>query len=337
VRQSLGFLAVFLYLKIAYLSLVASSDRLQISWPTPNQAFVNGLGYHAFLQKTGPDKDFSSGAFGCVRNNGHKFHEGIDLSPIKSSWSGKAEDHVYAAMDGIIKYVNLNASSSAYGKYIVIEHEKFTPTLYTLYGHLDSVSFGLKSGSTVKVAQQIGLMGNTASYKIPLNRSHLHFELGIRLSDRFDSWYSRQMFKTKNNHGNFNGYNLAGIDPLLFYSSFQKVGFHHPAEYLESLPVILKILVPSQIIPDLLRRNPSLSSTYSKNVHFNGWECWIGPYGIPLKFEASTSVPSDKSLRIIEYNEKYDRNNCRKLIMKKNGKLQPSELLKTYLEIIFVE
>ena len=336
-RQSVGFLAVFLYLKIACLNLVASSDRLKLSWPTPNQAFVNGLGYHAFLQKTGPGKDFSSGAFGCVRNNGNKFHEGIDLSPLKSSSSGKAEDHVYAAMDGIVKYVNLNASSSAYGKYIVIEHEKFSPTLYTLYGHLEAVSFGLKSGSAVKVAQQIGLMGNTASYKIPLNRSHLHFELGIRLSDQFSNWYNRQMFKTKNDHGNFNGYNLAGIDPLLFYSSFQKDRFNHPAEYLESLPVILKILVPYQRVPDLLRRNPSLSSTYSNNGNYKGWECWIGPYGIPLKFEASTTVPSNNSLRIIEYNEKHDGNNCRKLIVKKNGRLQPSELLKTYLEIIFVE
>ena len=81
----MGFLAVFLYLKIASLSLLASSDRLQVSWPTPNQAFVNGLGVPCVSPKTGPDKDFSSGAFGCVRNNGNKFHEGIDLSPLKSS------------------------------------------------------------------------------------------------------------------------------------------------------------------------------------------------------------------------------------------------------------
>ena len=335
--QFFGFLGVFFILNITCLNLAASSARLELSWPTPNQAFVNGLGYHAFLQKTGPGKEFSSGAFGCVRNSGNKFHEGIDLSPLKRSSSGKAEDYVYAAMDGIIKYVNLNSSSSAYGKYLVIEHEKFTPTLYSLYGHLESVSFGLKSGSTVKVAQRIGKMGNTASYNIPLNRSHLHFELGIRLSDRFHSWYNRQSFKTKNDHGNYNGYNLAGINPLLFYSNYQKARFNNPSDYLKSLPVILKILVPSSIVPDILVRNPSLSSNYSKKAQIKGWECWIGPYGFPLRFEVSNADFSGKTLRIIKYNQKYDSENCRKLIVTKNGKLYPSDLLKTYLEIIFLE
>ena len=59
-----------------------STPQFSLAWPTPNPAFAKGMGYSAFLQKTGPDKDFSSGAFGCVRNNGYKFHEGLDLYPI---------------------------------------------------------------------------------------------------------------------------------------------------------------------------------------------------------------------------------------------------------------
>ena len=74
----------------------------QLSWPTPNPAFAKGMGYSAFLQKTGPDKDFSSGSFGCVRNNGYKFHEGLDLYPISRDARGRAKDSIYAAMSGIV-------------------------------------------------------------------------------------------------------------------------------------------------------------------------------------------------------------------------------------------
>jgi len=69
------------FIAILFLSSFSRGEvnpNFQLSWPTPNPAFAQGMGYSAFLQKTGPDKAFSSGAFGCVRNNGYKFHEGLD-------------------------------------------------------------------------------------------------------------------------------------------------------------------------------------------------------------------------------------------------------------------
>ena len=131
----------------------AKSPEFKLSWPTPNPAFAKGLGYSTFLQKTGPEKSFSSGAFGCVRNNGYKFHEGLDLYPVKRDKKGKAIDLIYSAMDGVVSHVNSVASYSAYGKYIVIEHTSVTPSLYSLYAHLYSVADGIKIGTKVKVAQ----------------------------------------------------------------------------------------------------------------------------------------------------------------------------------------
>ena len=100
---------------IAPLLVFGEKPNFQLSWPTPNPAFARGMGYSAFLQKTGPDKQFSSGAFGCVRNNGYKFHEGLDLYPVSRDKSGRAEDSIYAAMDGIVAYVNSVSGYSAYG------------------------------------------------------------------------------------------------------------------------------------------------------------------------------------------------------------------------------
>ena len=51
-------------------------------WPTPNQAFQRGEPIEAFVQPTVSGK-VESGLFGCVRNDGAKFHEGLDLFPIQ--------------------------------------------------------------------------------------------------------------------------------------------------------------------------------------------------------------------------------------------------------------
>ena len=55
---------LLLFLIITPLLLRGEKPNFQLSWPTPNPAFAKGMGYSAFLQKTGPDKQFSSGAFG---------------------------------------------------------------------------------------------------------------------------------------------------------------------------------------------------------------------------------------------------------------------------------
>ncbi len=58
-----------------------------------------------------------------------------------------------------------------YGNMLVIDHGG---GVYTRYAHLASFGRGLMSGVTVKAGEQIGLMGNTAGYQIPM---HLHYEL----------------------------------------------------------------------------------------------------------------------------------------------------------------
>ena len=127
--------------------------RSYLAWPTPNPSFAKGLGYHTFLQKTGPDKEFESGSYGCVRNNGYKFHEGIDLSPVQTALNGRAEDSVFSAMSGIVRHINDKPSDSAFGKYVVLEHTDFNPILYSLYGHLDSIDPMIEEDRFVNTAQ----------------------------------------------------------------------------------------------------------------------------------------------------------------------------------------
>ena len=102
-----------------------ASPEFQLSWPTPNPSFARGLGYSTFLQKTGPEKPITSGAFGCVRNGGYKFHEGLDLFPVKKDKSGRAEDSVFAAMSGIVSHINSNLCTQCLWKIYCIR--TYTP------------------------------------------------------------------------------------------------------------------------------------------------------------------------------------------------------------------
>ena len=327
----------FLLPLLLCLPLFGKNPAFHLSWPTPNPAFAKGMGYSAFLQKTGPDKSFSSGAFGCVRNHGYKFHEGLDLYPVKRDSRGRAEDNVFSAMGGIVRHLNATSGYSAYGKYLVLEHTTLNPPLYSLYAHLASIQPGLKVGSKVQVAQVLGKMGNTASYSIPLNRSHLHFEIGLRLTDHFQSWYDKKKYTTINRHGNYSGFNLVGIDPLPFYSEYKKKSFATPLEYLRSLPVATKVRVRSNRTPDFVRRYPTLCKAPAQGSNVSAWDCSFGPFGIPVRIEPATQPMASKTAKyqVLSLDLATQQKPCRKLVVKKGNSLVPAEQLLVYLELLF--
>ena len=100
---------------------------------------------------------FSSG-FGP---RGSSLHKGIDLhnsDPVD----------IYAAADGVVRRKQYRDD---YGNMIVLDHGD---GVFTRYAHLESFNAGLALDGTVKAGDQIGIMGNTASYRIP---RHLHYEV----------------------------------------------------------------------------------------------------------------------------------------------------------------
>ena len=327
---------LFLFLSLQAFHFLKSSPapEFRLSWPTPNPSFAQGLGYSTFLQKTGPDKAFSSGAFGCVRNNGYKFHEGVDLFPVKRHKSGQAKDQVFSALAGIVTYVNHNSGHSAYGKYIVMEHPNVVPSIYTLYAHLAEISPSIKIGVKMSEAMPLGRMGNSSSFKIPLIRSHLHFEIGLRLTNQFQAWFDKKGFKTSNRHGNYSGFNLVGIDPLHFFSEYRKKMFLQPLDYLNSLPVILKVRVKSKKPTDFAQRYPSLCPNF--NASASSWDCSFGPFGIPVRIEPSLEPKlSSSTFKILSYDLRGSSKPCRKLVEKTISGYEISEQMQSYLEMLF--
>jgi murein DD-endopeptidase MepM/ murein hydrolase activator NlpD len=119
-----------------------------------NVVNVNGV---ALAANPTHDACLSSG-FGA--RNG-RMHKGVDYysrtgGPIMAAAGGVVIEKVYR---------------DDYGNMLLIDHGG---GVYTRYAHLSSFASDVDVGSRVTQGQQIGLMGNTASYSIPI---HLHYEV----------------------------------------------------------------------------------------------------------------------------------------------------------------
>jgi murein DD-endopeptidase MepM/ murein hydrolase activator NlpD len=181
---------------LALFATVPVSARLQLAWPTPNTAYIEGKPLDAYVQPT-VSGEVESGLFGGVRSEGLKFHEGIDLLPLKRDAAGEATDPVFAIMDGIVRHVSTLPGNSSYGRYIVIEHPGATPAFCSLYAHLKSAA--VQIGDRVARGQTIGVMGRSAGgYGIPKERAHLHLEMALVITEYFQRWYDEQKIGSPN-------------------------------------------------------------------------------------------------------------------------------------------
>ena len=132
----------------------------EVSWPTSmDRAALRSP--EDFLQPTVSGKP-ESGAFGMVREEGKRFHEGIDIKPVSLNADGEPLDLVLAAMDGLVAYVNPHVNGP-YGRYVVLLHPQAELPVYTLYAHLAKIEPSLQTGRTIRRGTVIGLMGRTSA------------------------------------------------------------------------------------------------------------------------------------------------------------------------------
>ncbi|MEM0967621.1 MAG: M23 family metallopeptidase [Verrucomicrobiota bacterium] len=313
------------------------ADRLPLVWPTPNRAFLEGKPYEDYIQPTRSGR-IESGLYGCTRNGGHRFHEGIDLKSIERDRAGRSMDPVFAAVPGRIAYVNRVAGNSSYGIYVVLEHEYEDVTFYTLYSHLRSVDPQIKTGLYIEQGAVVGVLGATAGgYTIPESRAHLHFELGLQLNSEFGWWYDQQGYGSKNHHGDWSGINLVGWDPLKFYRLALRGQIDGPRDFLLRQPKALTVRVDYPGVPDFIRRNQGLVTRTAGNKR-RGWEIDFSPYGLPLRWrEAPESAFAEQTSKIavVDYDPDLAFKLCRDLLDRRGGGAVPGKDLRRSLELLF--
>lgn len=314
---------------------------VQLAWPTPNRAFLEGKPIEAFVQPTASG-EATSGLFGCVRSGGLQFHEGLDLLPLSRDAKGEATDPVYAAMPGVVRYINRKPAESSYGRYIVLEHPDLKPAVYTLYAHLSAISPGLAEGDSVKVGRTIATMGRSAGgYAIPKDRAHLHFEVGFRLTDNFDDWYRWKKFGNPNEHRVWNGMNLAGLDPLDFFKRYKKSDVDDLADYIADRKPQVVIRISRAVTPDFVRRYPELREEDGPLLLTPaGWEVSFDCAGLPFRWRAlghgDLASYRRNEIRVISVDEQLRAKcRCKQLVVKKGSRYLPGRDLETLTQLLF--
>jgi len=299
---------------------VGAVEPTRLVWPTPNAPFSEGRPLDDWVQPTAAG-NVESALFGCVRNDGNRFHEGIDIKATQRDRRGEATDPIYAAMDGVVAYINTTAWASGYGRYVVLEHPHLEPGIHTLYAHLRSVAPGLSVGRKVDAGEIIGTMGRSAGgYTIPRSRAHLHFEIGVRLTDAFQQWFDRQPFESPNRHGLYNGMNLVGLDPVAFFRRFFQAGPVDPAQFFTDQPVAFTLMVSSRGEPDFVRRYPSLRTRELPSEAVAGWLVGFTWYGLPVRWtplgeEAHDALGAPGSVAVMSVDESTFRGRgCREIL-----------------------
>lgn len=319
-----------------------AQPRLEPIWPTPHTGFMLGEGWQSWVQATASG-DPRSGLFGCVRSGGNRFHEGIDITPVGRDRKGEATDPIYAMLGGKVMHISGQPGKSSYGRYIVLEHTVTRPAVYSLYAHLSAIAPNLKVGDIVPKGTIIGTMGRSAGgYGIPRDRAHLHFEIGFRLTDNFQSWYNTGGFGSKNEHGNWNGMNLIGFDPLDFMEKCKSQNFPTMREYLNTLPTAAIIRVPATRAPDFVKRYPELLTRPVPEKNLAAFEIELTAYGIPLRITPKLSGElvaqgasySKREVLLVDPDliEPYA---CRDIIKFVRGKPQIDKGLSQTLDLIF--
>lgn len=265
--------------------------------PTKNQALFRDEPerFFMFVDRYGADGKVSQvwqgGSYGYVRNprtTAHgevftKFHEGIDIAPVDRNAAGEPLDTVHAISDGTVVFCSPNAASN-YGNYIVVEHNlgEDWGSFYSLYAHLKRIDTTVDT--PVKRGQAMALMGYTGD-GIDRRRAHVHLELCLLLSDRFNDYWAKH-YKAGNPNGNWHGHNLIGLDVSAFLKAARKDPGLNPAEFLKTAEPYYRVRIPNKTGQELeiARRYPWLRRPGDPG---SSWEVTYNTAGVPLAIAPS--------------------------------------------------
>jgi peptidoglycan LD-endopeptidase LytH len=309
-------------------------------FPTANHALYQVGDELKFFAPTAPDKPWTSGSFGCVRNDGWRMHEGLDILHLKTDKRGEPTDPVMATADGTVVYFNKKAGLSNYGNYIVMQHVIEGLEIYSLYAHLSQVRSDLAIGQTVKAGEVIGTMGRTSTAeKIAKDRAHVHFELNLLLNDKFAAWFKKTSPTERNDHGAWNGQNMLGLDPReVLVAEHNPVKKFSLLDFVRGQTELCRVLVRVKNFP-YLNRYPALAlkNPVAEKEGVAGYEMVLNYNGVPFALmpRAASEIKGGGKFQLLSVNEAVQKANpCRKLVVKRGSRWQLTDAGLRELELL---
>ena len=304
----------FRLLLFAFLSWGSFISAMELSLPTDNRAIfsIDPSKFYMYTNRTFEgvsSRPWSGGKYGFVRNQKRtaegvimtKFHEGLDIRPVRRDASQMPLDMVRPIAKGKVSYVNSVSSRSSYGKYVVVEHIWDRCPYYSLYAHLMDTQ--VRAGQNVSSNTVLGRLGYTG---IGLNRerAHLHVELNLMLSERFEQWHDKH-FRSANFHGTMNGINLAGLDLAgLFLRHRENPEISIP-EFMSRMGVHYKVAVPNRKKLEFLNRYPFLGRDMQTASVHPSWEIHFSQSGMPLAVKPFPQRVSQPTVTWVKYCKTY--------------------------------
>jgi murein DD-endopeptidase MepM/ murein hydrolase activator NlpD len=279
---------------------LASPDHfgvVDLALPTDNDAIFHGGGpdFYQYIERDyrgEKSTPWQGGQYGFVRDPEEtssgivytRFHEGIDVRCLHRDENGEPLDEVRAIADGKVVYTNAVPGYSNYGKYIVIEHRWDGSPYFSLYGHLSKID--VRTGDTVRRDQHIAVMGYTGA-GINRARAHLHLELNLILTHKFQEWYDAfHANDDPNHHGIYNGINLVGLDIARLYLELREKPSLTIPQFLNQEEIFYKVAIPKSRYFELPKLYPWMVSG-SGTTDPRSWIVSFARSGLPLRIEPS--------------------------------------------------
>lgn len=264
--------------------------RIDLRLPTENEHLFTGQPEKFYMHvdrifEGVASKPWQAGCYGYVRNLRRineqlvvptRLHEGIDIKPLRRDARNNPLDTIHSISAGTVVHVNAVSGKSNYGRYVVVEHQWEGSKVYSLYSHLAKVS--CRVGQKVEAGGELGTMGYSGR-GLNRERSHLHLELCLLMSTRFNQWAKGMV----NHHGIYNGINLTGCNIARLYLEHRKNPDISFSEFVASTPVHFKVLVPGKGTPDFVKRYPWICQGDPEGAL--SWEISFSATGFPVAFE----------------------------------------------------
>ena len=286
----------------------ADDTSLNLALPTDNTALLRGdePDFYQIIERNLHgviSHPWQGGQYGFVRDPVEtaagttytRFHEGMDIRPMRRDARGEPIDEVRAVAGGKVVYVSRAAGASNYGRYVVVEHRWGGCPYYSLYAHLNTIS--VEAGQTVRQGEKLAIMGHTGS-GINRERAHVHVELNLLLNDHFEEWHntSLRMIRT------IMGSTRAEPGRLRPGTADRRVAGNSsltiPA-FLAREEVFYKVIVPNSPNFQLPERYPWMIDGASGEKPV-AWEISFARSGVPLRLTPSAKGVSAAELSYVK-------------------------------------
>jgi murein DD-endopeptidase MepM/ murein hydrolase activator NlpD len=282
----------------------ADDTPLNLALPTDNTALLRGDNpdFYQVIERNLHgviSYPWQGGQYGFVRDPVEtaagmvytRFHEGMDIRPLRRDARGEPLDDVRAVAAGKVVYVSRAAGASNYGRYVVVEHRWGGCPYYSLYAHLSTIT--VEAGHSVKQGDRLAVMGHTGS-GINRERAHVHVELSLLLNDHFEAWHDTFFKDDPSRHGIYNGLNLAGFDLARLIVALRGNSSLTIPAFLAREEVFYKVIVPNSPNFQLPQRYPWMIEGLP-NEKPVAWEVFFTRSGLPLRL-----TPSDRAVSAAE-------------------------------------